>query len=655
MTPTATGGRLPTQRAPRLVLRFVVVTAIGLVLAGVGVAVVVDHAIARQTERQAVSRVVVATHALLDRQLLSSDLARRPSVARQQQLRRLFSARSLGADTLGATLYSRSGVVFSSVPGRRQAVDPGLVERARAGRVISTVSSTDSGPILRTFLPLGLTNGATGGVVEVDQSYAPIADAARNSALVVAAILEGLLLVLIVLLVPVLSGAAARLRDHLHELDAIASHDELTGLLNRAGFRRSCEQALAAPHAAGAMLVVDVERFREVNETIGSENGDRLLAEVASRLRGAFPERAVARIGEDEFGVLLTARDRSRLDEVVDGVRGALRAPFFVDGIEIGLEVRCGAAEYPEHGSDFDSLVHHAGLALSRAAEVREPLAVYLPDPAKGDLARLRLKGELRQALGSDQLLVYYQPQADLATRSIRGVEALVRWRHPTRGLLSAGEFIQTAEQSGIISELGRFVLSAAVEQWREWKRDGLTIDMAVNLSTVDLLDLTLPSTITDLLIEHGMPAEYLVLEITERTLLHDEQQARKVLRQLDRIGVRLSIDDYGTGYSSLAMLKRLPVQQVKIDRSFVSGIPGDHENDEIVRSTVQLAHILGATVVAEGIETSTELNRLAVHGCDIGQGYLIGHPLPADQLAALLRARRPTADSPLALVHAVF
>ena len=425
--------------------------------------------------------------------------------------------------------------------------------------------------------------------------------------------------------------------------------------MNRAGFRRACEQALAIPASAGALLVVDLERFSEINETIGAENGDRLLGEVASRLRGVFPHRSVARIGEDEFAVLVDELDRARLGDLVDEVRAALKAPFFVDGIEIELDARCGAAEHPEHGEDFDALIRHAGLALSRAKAVHEPLAVYVPDPNDGDLARLRLKGELRQALQSDQLLVYYQPQADLATRSIRGVEALVRWRHPTRGVLAAGEFIQTAEQSGLISELGRFVLVTALGQWREWRREGLTLDVAVNLSTVDLLDLSLPGAITDLLIEYGMPAEYLVLEITERTLLHDEQQARKVLRQLDRIGVRLAIDDYGTGYSSLAMLRRLPVQQVKIDRSFVTGIPGDRENDEIVRSTVQLAHILGATVVAEGVETATELDRLGAHGCDIAQGYLIGHPLPPVQLAALLRARTPLTVAALEVVHAGF
>ena len=263
----------------------------------------------------------------------------------------------------------------------------------RAGDLDGQVDRLGADPAHVPAAVLTTTTGATRGVVEIDQSYGPIADAARNSALLVAAILEGLLLLLIVLLVPVLSGATARLRDHLEELDTIASHDELTGLLNRPGFRRACEQALAIPAAAGALLVVDLERFSEINETIGAENGDRLLGEVAGRLRGVFPDRSVARIGEDEFGVLLTGLDRARLAELVDEVRAALKAPFFVDGIEIELDARCGAAEHPEHGDDFDALIRHAGLALSRAKAVHEPLAVYVPDPSDGDLARLRLKG----------------------------------------------------------------------------------------------------------------------------------------------------------------------------------------------------------------------------------------------------------------------
>jgi diguanylate cyclase (GGDEF)-like protein len=629
--------RLPARREPKLVPRFLVVTVAGLLLAGVAIVVVVDRTLARQSERQAVERVETETHALLDRRLRVSDLTARPTAARRRELARLFAPASLGGDTLGATLYGSRGVVFTSAA---RPADQRLVADARTGRVVSTVS----GSVLRTFLPLRLAGATTRAVIEVDQDYAPIARTARNSALVVGAILEGLLVLFSVLIVPVLARATRRLEFHVFELDTLASHDELTGLQNRRGFRRACEESFARPGWSGSLLLLDLERFHEINDTIGAENGDRLLADVADRIYAVHHAQPTARIGDDEFAILLAETRSSKVAQVVDELREALLMPFVIDGIALEVEIRVGVAAYPDDAQDFEALIRRASLALARAKGQEDP-----------DLAQLTLKHELRDALHADQLTVHYQPQADLATRSIRGVEALVRWEHPTRGLLPAAEFIRTAEQSGLISELGRFVLVTAIRQWRRWKDDGLTLDLAVNLSTVDLLDLSLPGTITDLLIEHGMPAEYLVLEITERTLLHDEQQTRKVLRQLERIGVRLSIDDYGTGYSSLTMLRRLPVQQVKVDRSFVSGIPADRDNDEIVRSTIQLAHSLGAVVVAEGVETMAELGQLALHGCDIAQGYLIGRALPADELAALVREQSPFVESGAEVVHVAF
>jgi EAL domain-containing protein (putative c-di-GMP-specific phosphodiesterase class I) len=257
----------------------------------------------------------------------------------------------------------------------------------------------------------------------------------------------------------------------------------------------------------------------------------------------------------------------------------------------------------------------------------------YAAQQERQDIAQLALVADVRSALRDGQLLVHYQPQADVGTGAIRGVEALVRWEHPERGLLAAGEFIGAVERTELISELGRFVLAEAIRQWRRWRDQSLSLEMAVNLSTIDLLDLTLPGTIVDLLIEHGMPADRLVLEITEGRLFRDERRSDRVLRQLEQVGVGLSIDDFGTGYSSLSTLRKLPVRQVKIDRSFVAGIPEDSENDTIVQSTIQLAHMLGAAVVAEGVETETELQRLAALSCDVAQGYLIGRPVAPDEL----------------------
>ena len=314
--------------------------------------------------------------------------------------------------------------------------------------------------------------------------------------------------------------------------------------------------------------------------------------------------------------------------------------PLTVGGIQVSLEARVGAAGVAPC-VDFERLLHRAGMALAAAKEDGREVAFYSSADGRCDRARLTLVNELRAALRSDQICVHYQPQLELATGSIRAVEALARWQHPERGLLAAGEFITAAERSGLVSEISRQVLASSARQWQVWNRQGITLDIAVNLSAVDLLDLALVAEIAALLDESGMPPEHLVLEITERTLLQDEQQAHTVLTQLNAIGIRVSIDDYGTGYSSLASLRQLPIQEVKIDRCFVTGIPTDTSNDAIVRSTIDLAHALGAIVVAEGVETTSELQRLADTDCDLAQGYLIGRPLPADELAQLVVEQR--------------
>ncbi|MDP9258916.1 MAG: bifunctional diguanylate cyclase/phosphodiesterase [Actinomycetota bacterium] len=502
------------------------------------------------------------------------------------------------------------------------------------------MASTDSGRVLRTFLPLALSDGSARGAIEFDQDFAPIASAARKSSLLVAAVLEGLLVLLCVLLVPVLGRAAARLRRHVHELDWMASHDHLTGLLNREGFGRMIGRSLGSEHPLGVLLVFDLDRFHEINETVGADMGDQLLVAVGDRVADAFPEQPMARLGEDEFGLLLAAVAEDEVDAAARRLLAVIGDPLTIGGIHLSLEARVGAAGVAPC-VDFEGLLRRASMALTAAKDDGRDVAFYSTADDHSDLARLTLVTELRAALRGDQIRAHYQPQLDLATGTIRAVEALARWQHPERGLLAAGEFITAAERSGLVSQISRSVLAESARQWQDWNRQGIRLDIAVNLSAVDLLDLTLVSQIAALLAHHDMPPECLVLEITERTLLQDEQQARDVLTQLNSLGIRVSIDDYGTGYSSLASLRHLPIQQVKIDRCFVTGIPADASNDAIVRSTIDLAHALGARVVAEGVETLSELNRLADTACDLAQGYLIGRPLPADELAQLIRQRQ--------------
>ena len=637
--------RLPSRGEPRLAGRFLAVTVVGLLLAGAGVAVVVERTLAQQAERDAVARAHLAASSLLDRRLEAADLAGPLAPARRRRLIELLAPSGLGAKALGASLYSSSRLVASTVPPSLKPVAETSLDRARLGSSLSFVTSTAVGEVLRTLLPVRL-RGSRSGVLEIDQNYSAIVASARHTAWLVAGIMEALLLGLCVLLLPMLTRAGRRLRDQLYRLDQMASHDELTGLLNRAGFRRLVEETLTAD-SFGALLLVDLQNFHEINETIGDERGDGVLSELGERLASLEAASGVSRLGEDEFGLLLPSVGSSELPELLNTLEETLAAPVETNGIQLALSITIGVAFYPSGGSEPESLLRHASTALSEAKTDHVRSSVYRPEQERRDVGRLSFTAELREALHAGELTVHYQPQLDLAAGYLRGVEALVRWQHPTRGLIPAGRFIDAAEHAGLTGPIGRHVLALATEQWRRWHDQGATVEIAVNLSTVDLLDLTLPGTIAGLLVEHGMPAEQLVVEITERTLLQGEYHGTRMFRHLHHLGVRLSIDDFGTGYSSLAVLRQLPIRQVKIDKSFIDGLPDDRQNDEIVRSTVQLAHSLGATTVAEGVETPEQLEHLASVGCDIAQGYLIGHAEPPEELTPYLTGHGHEGGSP--------
>jgi EAL domain-containing protein (putative c-di-GMP-specific phosphodiesterase class I)/GGDEF domain-containing protein len=617
---------------PRLVLWFALASVIGLLFAGGVILFVVRDQLTRQAERQAVDRARVATSAVFQRQLRADDLVGKPSPGRRRQLARLFTHTELGRDAAGVTLYAASGeAVFSTAAAPAPPSVPAHVQTALRGRTVSLVTPDH---VLRAFVPLALKTGQSGGVIELDQSFGPTAAEIRRSSVLIAAVLELLLLALCALLLPLLRRTSARLRRHAEEVDRLCSHDEVTGLLNRFGFQRAVAAARGAG-TSGALLLVDFAGLAQLKETLGQTHADRLLEQLARRLRQAFPPGfPLARLDESEFGVFVPTSDREHVTEATQRLSDAVAPPLTSDGVRHEVEPRVGTTLVDEDAK-FDAVLRHAGAAVSVADGGHGP-DIFDPEWDLAHRSRTSTP-ELRDAVRGGQLVVHYQPQADVATHVIRGVEALVRWQHPERGLVGPGEFIPKAEESGLITEINRFVLETGTRQWREWSSQGFNLDLAINLSTVDLLYPALESEITELLLEHRIPAEYLVLEITERSLFEDLQDARKALSRLNRIGVRLAIDDYGTGYSSLAALRQLPIQQVKIDRSFVTGIPGDAQNDEIVASTVRLAHRLGATVVGEGVETAGELTQLAIHGCDIAQGYLIGPPVPAEELMSVL------------------
>ncbi len=414
-----------------------------------------------------------------------------------------------------------------------------------------------------------------------------------------------------------------------------ATHDLLTGLPNRTLFLDRAAAALAETGRA-AVALLDLDRFKEVNDTLGHGTGDRLLCEVAETLVRAGSGRAtVARLGGDEFALVVP--DIIGPEEALGIVRDLLAAiskPMNIDGITLAVTATAGIALAPEHGDNVATLLQRADIAMYHGKAKRSGVELYLPAHDQSMQRKLLLGGHLAEALASgQQLSVMYQPIAGLVSGEVVRVEALARWFHPVHGQVPADEFIQIAEQMGLIGQITDFVLHEACSQAARWRRDGLEIGLAINLSGRDLSNQSLVRNILTHLGQSGLPASALSLEITETEVMADITEASEVLGQLAELGVRIAVDDYGTGYSSLAYLHRLPVKELKLDRSFVANVAADQSNSIIVRSSIAMAHSLGLTVVAEGAEDEVTCAILADAGCDAVQGYYFSPPLGHEDL----------------------
>jgi diguanylate cyclase (GGDEF)-like protein len=640
---------------PRLVLRFAITTCIGLALAGAAILLVVRHFNTVQAERAATSEARVLASSVLRGELQGSDFAQRVGPARREALDELFEEHVLTAGVLLAKLYATDGTVTYSTDHRligTRTTELGHLAEARGGTIRGDVSSapaTDpsSGTVkaLRVYAPVAVPDGT--GVVALFQDYAPIAMAAEAAFLPVAGIFEVVLILLFVVLLPILRRVTRRIQRQMEEIEYRALYDELTGLPNRTLFRDRAQQAVASARrqqSSAAVLLLDVDRFREINDALGHEAGDSLLRELGSRLRGLLRESdTLGRLGGDEYGILLPTSSVEEAVVLASRVHEELEAPFTLKGLPLEVATSIGVATYPEHGEDVDELLQHADVAMYVAKDAHAGTAAYDVELDTNDAARLALAGELRRAIERGELVVHYQPKADLATGKIVGAEALARWQHPERGLLSSAEFVPIAERTGLIKPLSLYVVGAALVQCRAWSEEGLDLDVAVNLTIPDLLDLELPDRIAALLEETGVAPGRLELEITESTILADPFRVRQVLTRLNEMGLKLAIDDFGTGYSSLAYLKRLPVQTIKIDRSFVTNMCDDPSDATIVRSTIDLGRNLGLAIVAEGVETRETWNALRGLGCSLAQGYLIGRAVPAEELACELATDRST------------
>jgi diguanylate cyclase (GGDEF)-like protein len=422
-----------------------------------------------------------------------------------------------------------------------------------------------------------------------------------------------------------------------------ARTDELTGLPNRRALLEQAQRVVASATARrpAALLLLDLDGFKEVNDSLGHPAGDDLLRQIGPRLRGSLRTGDVlARLGGDEFAVLLPAAGAAEAEVLAHRLHELLLEPFTVTGVRLHVGVSIGVSTTPAPATTVPELLHCADVAMYTAKSAREGVHLYVPDPVTGTAGsdRLRTMEELRTALAEDELVVFLQPQVDLRDGAVVGAEALVRWHHPTRGLLSPGHLLPAAEQAGLLRPLTDRVLELALAAAGRWWT-AHHVPVSVNLTAANVTDLDLPDKVAAALRRHGLPAQALTLELVEDTLMADPERGRTVLADLRRLGVRTSIDDYGTGYSSLAYLRHLPADELKLDRSLTADVDRDPRAAAIVEHTVALAHRLGLSVVAEGVEILATSATLARLGCDVAQGYAIAHPMPVEDFLGWLVA----------------
>lgn len=443
------------------------------------------------------------------------------------------------------------------------------------------------------------------------------------------------------------------IQDREGQIRRLASRDSLTDLPNRERFRLELRQAMerhTQPPRPCAVIMLDMDRFKHVNDLLGQRFGDRLLRAVADRLRvhaKGQPRAVLARLGGDEFGLLLPGLDAEAARPLAQRILADFERPLQIDGQTVDLSAGLGLASSPLHGQDADTLLGRAEVAMFAAKQQHAGALVYEPGMDSTSQSSLTLLGELRQAVDQGQLRLFLQPKVRLSDGQVVGAEALVRWDHPVRGVVPPRGFVPFAEQTGFVRLLTGWMLEEVTRTARQLTDQGLQLKLSVNLSTRDLMDQALPERFADLITRHGVPPGSLVLEITESAIMDDPQRALLTLNRLHGMGLRLSIDDFGTGYSSLAYLKSLPVDELKIDRSFVKAMESDHQDAKIVTSTVELAHSLGLSVVAEGVENPHTWSLLTQLGCDEAQGHFIARPMPAADFHEWVRQWVPGPHGP--------
>lgn len=415
-----------------------------------------------------------------------------------------------------------------------------------------------------------------------------------------------------------------------------ADHDQLTGLLSRDHFITRLQQHLDQPEKPLiAVAEFNLNRFKDINDTLSHDIGDQLLQQIAKRLKNSFASTTLARLGADQFALCCAIDDYKQLQPLSQQINDIFHAPFNACGIAITLKAAQGLALYPDHSQQALGLLRMAEIAMYHAKDRNLESSIYDSQQDQHSVRQLSLMSELPNAIREGQMQLFYQPTLSLAGNSpkVVKVECLTRWEHPQHGLIPPDDFISLAEQSGAIADLTNWAIDAALQQCRQWRSQYREIGVAVNISALDLFRGNLPKLVAELLQKYQLPGQLLTLEITESEIMKDPEHACRLLDEIRNLGVRLSIDDYGTGYSSLAQMKQLPVDELKIDKCFVMELCHSPDDQAIVRSTIDLGHTIGLSIVAEGVESLDILEQLQSKGCDYAQGYYIAKPLPLDTL----------------------
>jgi diguanylate cyclase (GGDEF)-like protein len=625
------------------VISFVPVLVLGLVLASS-----YRHEAQRRglDEGRSEAKLIAQTavESRLDGRPLAGDITHTDEGTR---LQRLLAAVGPNNSILRLRLRDLQGhVVFADEPKGFAAQPEDEVLDAAHGEVVAVLThlNADAGdegptgvPAVEVYRPL-YVDGHRVGVLEIYLPYGPIqASIDKGLHKLYGELALGLALLYVALFV-ITASVSRRLRRQLALNAFLAEHDMLTDLPNRTLFHRRVKEALRDGRPT-AIAIVDLDRFKEINDTLGHQNGDVLLGELARRLaENTRPEDTVARLGGDEFGVVL--RGVTDAPEALARVRALIDQEVDVSGLPVSVEASIGYAVAPEDGTDVDELVQRADVAMYVAKAQHAGVVRYDAHQDHYDAANLALVAELRHAIKDDQLLLHYQPKTRLADGRVEAVEALVRWQHPSQGLLHPDRFLPLAEQTDLIDKLTDWVLDRALTEIRDLGPRAADLAIAVNVSARNLAQPDFARRVVGALERAGVPAGRLIIEITETALLIDPRRAAGVLAELATSGVRVSLDDFGQGQTSLGYLSALPLHELKIDKSFVSDMVVNTAHAAIVRSVVELGHNLSLRVVAEGVETDDVLETLREAGCDVAQGYLLARPVPGDKLNRWLGAR---------------